>query len=86
MTHLSMAQRVAFKYQQKETKKHRVEKITETIRSRTGIGKSIAESIADAIVRGRDVIRLALQKSWPVEDGILKGPKGTLELSTISAG
>jgi hypothetical protein len=69
-----MAYRVAFRYVQKETKKHRVERLAQIIRDKTGISKGKAGDIADAIVRNRDVESLALQKSWPVnEQGDIDG-------------
>lgn len=69
----------------KETKEHKAEKLADKIRDATGISKGMAENIADAIVRGREVLRLALQKSWPIsEDGTIEGPKGSLELKDLS--
>jgi len=69
----------------KETKEHKADKLAEKIRDATGISKGMAENIADAIVRGREVLRLALQKSWPIsEDGTIEGPKGTIDLSDLS--
>lgn len=70
----------------KETKEHKAEKLAGRIRDATGLSKGISEAIADAIVRGREVLRLAIQKSWPIsEDGVIEGPKGTLELSALGA-
>ena len=87
-----IARRIVARYLQakpyskdKETKEHRVSKLADKIREATGLSKGIAEAIADAIVRGREVMRLALQKSWPIsKDGVIEGPKGTLELSTVT--
>ncbi len=82
----TLAYRVAFRYQEKEKKQHKVTRLTEFIRNATGLSRGIAEGIADAVVRGREVLRLALQKGWPLgEDGLLEGPKGTLTLQTIQA-
>lgn len=70
------------------------ERIAETIRKVTGIGKGIAWDIADAIVRKhgdvKEILRLALQKAWPVEedaDGhpILQGSAGTLDLAEVAS-
>jgi hypothetical protein len=78
-----VAERWAFKYQPKETKEHRVERTMKTIRDATGLSRGMSEAIADAIVRGREVERLALQKSWPIEGGRIVGPSGSIELSTL---
>jgi hypothetical protein len=78
-----VALRWAFKYQPKEKKEHKVDRIKELIRERTGLSKGQSEAIADAYVRGRDVERLARQKSWPLENGIITGPSGTIELNTL---
>ena len=55
----SMSQRIAarfaFKYQPKEKKKSKVERLSKIIREKTGVGRSTAGDIADAIVRGREV-------------------------------
>jgi hypothetical protein len=68
-----VARRFAFKYAPKETKKNKVEKAKKFIADKAGVSKSMAEAIADALVRGRDVARLALQKGWPIEDGKING-------------
>lgn len=74
-----LASKVAYRYVQKETKKTQVLKLTRLIREGTGISKGKAEDIADAIVRGRDLKALALQKDWPVNDqGDIEGPRGSL--------
>lgn len=74
----------AFKYGPKETKQHRVEKLTDTIRDATGIGRGTAEAIADAIVRGRDWLGLRFPKNWPIDDdGVLEGPRGALNLNEL---
>jgi hypothetical protein len=84
-----IALRVAARFMQsygppKETKQRRVEKLTDTIRSATGLGRGTAESIADAIIRGRDWLALRIQKNWPIDDsGLLEGPKGTLDLHAL---
>lgn len=78
-----VALRWAFKFVPKEKKEHKVERVRDAIRDGTGLSKSQSEAIADAYVRGRDVERLALQKNWPVENGVITGPNGTLELSAL---
>jgi hypothetical protein len=78
-----VALRWAFKYVPKEKKEHKVERIRDLIRERTGLSKGQSEAIADAYVRGRDVDRLALQKSWPVENGVITGPSGSVELAAL---
>jgi hypothetical protein len=78
-----VALRWAFKYEPKETKEHKVEKVLKLIRDATGLSKSMSEQIADAYVRGREVARLAIQKNWPVEDGHIVGPNGKLDLGKL---
>lgn len=82
-----LAQRVAskfsFKYVPKEKKQHKIDRLMKVIRDATGLSRSIAEDIADAVVRGRNLAALALQKSWPVEEGLLVGPSGQLDLSSL---
>ena len=73
----------AFKYQPKEKKKSKIDLIGKLIREKTGIGRGQAEDIADAIIRNRDLDRLAVQKKWPVEDGVIEGPKGTMTLKAV---
>ena len=81
-----VAQRfMAFKYQPKEKKTSKVERLTKLIREKTGLSRSIAEGIADAVVRGRDLSALALQKGWPVEDDALEGPQGSLTIQALRA-
>jgi len=77
---------LAFKYQPKETKKHRVEKLTDQLRKLTGISKTLAKDVADAAVRGRDLARLALQKGWPVDErNNIVGPQGKASLNGLLA-
>ena len=82
-----MAQRVAtrfaFKYVPKEKKKAKVDRLTKVLREKTGLGRGTAEDIANAIVRGREVDRLARQKSWPMENGVIEGPKGQITIEKI---
>lgn len=78
-----LARRVAFKYIPKEKKQHKVDRMTKVIRDATGVSRGVAEDIADAVVRGRDIEALAIQKNWPVEDGTLKGPSGELDLKSL---
>ena len=75
--------RFSFKYEPKETKQHRVEKLRDTIRDATGLSKGMSEAIADAIVRGREVDRLALQKGWPIEHGLITGPSGEFAYNAV---
>jgi hypothetical protein len=74
---------LSLKYVPKETKKSKAERLTRIIRNETGISKRHAESIADAIVRGRDLDALAIQKGWPLEEGEVVGPKGRVSLAKI---
>jgi hypothetical protein len=79
-----VARRFSFKYEPKETKQHRVEALGRRIHEATGLSKGMSESIADALVRGREVLRLAIQKGWPISDGgVIEGPNGTLSLDSI---
>ena len=78
-----LARRVAFKFVPKEKKQTKVDRLTKVIRETTGVSKGLAEDIADAVVRGRDLAALALQKNWPVEDGSLQGPNGSLDLKSL---
>jgi hypothetical protein len=73
----------AFKYVPKETKAHKVERMTQYIKDATGLTIGMSEAIADAFVRGRDVLRLAIPKSWPIDSGIIEGPKGNLPLDAL---
>jgi hypothetical protein len=81
-----LARRVAFKYVPKEKKEHKVDRLSKVIREATGLSRGMSEAIADAVVRGRDLEALALQKSWPVEDGTLTGPNGSLDLRSLQSG
>jgi hypothetical protein len=86
----TIAQRVvrrftAFKYEPKEKKKSKVDRLSKLIREKTGLSNSQAQNIADAIVRGRDVETLARQKSLPVEDGKIEGPKGTITVDKVKS-
>jgi hypothetical protein len=85
MDRTSMVTLVAFKYQDKEKKKAKVTRLTDMIRKETGLGRGVAEGVADAIVRGREVDRLALQKNWPLENGVLEGPKGSTTIEALRA-
>lgn len=73
---------LAFKYAPKESKKSKVERLRKHIVNMTGIGRAVAEDIADAFLRNRDLRSLRIQKSWPMdEDGCISGPLGKLHLS-----
>jgi hypothetical protein len=75
---------LSFKFEHKETKQHKVEKLRDAIREQTGVSKGQAEDIADAILRKRDLAALGRQKSWPVNDeGQVEGPKGTFDPKTV---
>ena len=74
----------AFKYVPKETKKSKVERLWKFIRQETGLSKSMAEAIANTLVRsGRDIETLAHMKGWPIEDGTITGPSGDLSLQEV---
>jgi hypothetical protein len=74
---------LAFKYEPKESKQSKVDRLMRFIREKTGIGRGPAEDIADAVIRNRDLERLALQKSWPMQGGVIEGPKGTLGIPAV---
>jgi hypothetical protein len=78
-----IALRWAFKFVPKERKEHKVERVRDIIREKTGLSKGQAEAIADAYIRGRDVERLAMQKNWPLENGTITGPTGSMALSEL---
>jgi hypothetical protein len=75
----------AFKYQPKENKQSKVERLMKLIREATGISRGQSEGIADAIVRNREVDRLAIQKSWPIQGGTIEGPKGSISVDALRA-
>lgn len=84
MSTLSIARRVAFRYEQKESKKHKVDRLAKAIREAIGISKGVAADIADAVVRGRDLDALAVQKGWPINDrGEVEGSRGSLSFGRI---
>lgn len=74
---------IGFKYQSKETKEHKVDRLTKVLRTATGLSRGVSESICDAYVRGREVERLALQKSWPLTGGRITGPTGSMTLDEL---
>jgi hypothetical protein len=87
----AIAKRVARRYaaslykEKPETKRNR---IMELIRG-VGVSGGVAKDIADKMVAKRgdltEILRLALQKGWPVnEDGVIEGPKGSLDLATVT--
>lgn len=87
---MNLAKRVArrylraFRYMPKEKKKNKVERLWKFIRDETGLSKSLAEAIADALVRSsRDIDMLALKKGWPIESNIITGPTGMLEVRDV---
>lgn len=69
---------LAFKYKPKESKRSKVDRLSKMIREKTGISKKVAEDIADAVIRKRDLPRLALQKGWPMKEDVVEGPKGSV--------
>jgi hypothetical protein len=70
----------------KETKSTKVDKLKKVIQS-AGISASVAEEIADAMIRSnRDITQLAVQKNWPIdEDMVLTGQHGQIDLSELVA-
>lgn len=76
---------LAFKYEPKESKQHKVDRLMRLIREKTGIGRGVAEDLADAVIRNRDLDRLAVQKNWPIQDGMIVGPQGTLSVDAVRA-
>jgi hypothetical protein len=76
---------VAFKYEPKETKQHKAERVGDSIRDATGLQKGVSLAIADAFVRGRDVNLLATPKAWPIERGMITGPRGEMPVSELPA-
>ena len=80
-----IAKKVALRFrdQRGPSKQTRVKDLTKRIHSATGISKGIAGQIADAVIRGRDVERLAPQKRWPLENGVIDGPSGQLNVAEL---
>lgn len=78
-----MRRYVAFKYQPKETKEHKVDRLTKVLRDETGLSRGVSESIVDAYVRGREVDRLAIQKGWPLSGDRITGPTGSMTLDEL---
>jgi hypothetical protein len=76
---------MSFKYEPKETKQHKAELVGDSIRETTGLQKGTAFAIADAFVRGRDVDALSVQKDWPIERGVINGPKGEMPVSELGS-
>lgn len=76
--------RFSFKFEDKEKKQTKVDRLSRRIRGETGLSRGVSGDIADAIVRGREVERLAIQKGWPVENGVITGPEGEMNLSDLS--
>jgi hypothetical protein len=77
--------RLAFKYEPKETKQHKAERVGDSIRETTGLQKGLSNAIADAFVRGRDISLLATPKDWPIERGVIVGPKGKMPVSELDS-
>jgi len=77
------SEHVSFKYEPKETKQHKAERVGDSIREATGLQKGVSLAIADAFVRGRDVTLLATPKAWPIERGVITGPKGKMQVSEL---
>jgi len=77
--------RLAFKYQPKESKKSKVTRLSKFIRDQTGVGRGVAEDMADAVIRKRNLEALASQKGWPVEGTTIEGPKGKLSFKDVEA-
>lgn len=76
----------AFRYEPKESKQSKIRRLMRMISDYTGIGRRIAEDIADAIIRNRNLLALAVQKNWPMnEEGMIEGPHGILSVDEIRA-
>jgi len=78
-----VAKRFSFKFIPKEKKQHKVDRLTKVLRDATGVSRGVAEDIADAVLRGRDLAALAIQKNWPVDGGLLIGPSGQFDLTSL---
>jgi hypothetical protein len=78
-----VAARYALRYVPKEKKQTKVERLSKFIRDQTGLSKTQAEDIADALVRGRDIEALTNQKGWPIENGVIEGPHGETDLRKV---
>lgn len=76
---------LAFKYEPKESKQSKVDRLMRLIREKTGISRGAAEDIADAVIRNRDLERLSFQKHWPMQDGVIEGPQGTMSVDSVRA-
>lgn len=76
---------LAYKYDPKEKKQSKVDRLMRVIRDATGLSRGVSEDIADAVVRNREVERLAVQKGWPLEGGVIEGPAGTIKLEDVQA-
>ena len=74
---------LAFKYEPKEKKQSKVDRLMKVIRDATGLSRGVSEDIADAVVRNREVERLAIQKSWPITDGTIEGLSGSIKLDEV---
>lgn len=49
-----------------------------------GIAKGLARRIADAVYRGRNLLALAVQQGWPVENDKLVGAKDEISLYALA--
>ena len=80
-----LARKVALRFrdQRGPSKKTKVRDLAKRIQEATGVSKGVSTQIADAFVRGRDVERLAVQKRWPLEHGVIEGPSGQLALTEL---
>jgi len=80
-----MVARVAKRFQdiRQETKKTRMNRIVKRLREETGISREKAEDIADAVLRNRDLDTLARQKSWPMYEGTVEGPRGSIPVMEL---
>lgn len=77
--------KTSFKYKPKEKNKSKADRLSKLIREKTGLSNKLSDDIANSLVRGRDLESLALQKSWPIEDGDIKGPKGSFGVDKVKA-
>ena len=80
-----LTRRVALRFrdQRGPSKKTRVRDLASLIHETTGVSRGVSGQIADAVVRGREVERLAHQKKWPISQGVIEGPDGQLPLTDI---
>ena len=90
MNNEAIARRVVANYtaaykEKPETKRSRIQDAIRAIGVSVGMAKDIADKMVAKHGDLSEILRLALQKGWPVNDeGILEGSKGTLDLSSMA--